>query len=108
MPRYVVYVEYTSLAFTGVRAEGFAARESLLQKVWAEVGGRLESIEWLLSPDWHLMQIGEVPTSDVFFELLGNGKASGVIARTDFSELRTSAQADSVIAPHPSYRAPGS
>jgi hypothetical protein len=91
----------------GLRKSGYSSRRPVLEKMCESLGGKLEQIYFLASPNWHLMTIQEMPDTDAVFSLISFVAGTALIADADIIELRSPAEADAAVARQLSWTPPG-
>jgi uncharacterized protein with GYD domain len=108
MPTFALWGKYTPEALAAVRKAGFASREPQMESALEQMGGKLLAVYWPASPDWDFVLIGELPSADAAYAMMSFSNASGSFLKAQAVQLRTSAEADSVIAQQLKWTPPGS
>ena len=106
MARYVYLVKYTPEALKAVREDGYANRVTVIERLTESVGGRLEQIYFINSPEWDFVNIAEVD-ADGAFAINSMAEASGTIERGLMFELFTAEEADHAISAQLLWTPPG-
>lgn len=108
MPVLAVSAKYTPEALAAVRKAGYASREPAIKSMIEQFDGKFLAVYWPLSPDWDFVALAELPSTDDAFAIQSFGDATGAFLRSQYTELRTSAEADAAIARQVDWTRPGS
>lgn len=108
MPTFALSGKYTAEALAAVREAGFVSREPQMQAVVEQMGGKFLAVYWPASPDWDFVVLCDLPNADAAYAMVSFSNASGTFLKTQAVQLRTSAEADSAIAPQVEWTPPGS
>lgn len=106
MPRYMLFAKFQPAELAARTAAGFAAGEEAGREIWASVGGTVEAwFSGVAADDWDTIAIVTVD-KDALYAVANAMVRSGVLVRSDFVEIRTSKEADDVLAAYPAFRPP--
>ena len=105
MPKYLVMANYTSEGMKGLMAKGGTARRSAVEKMAAELGGRLESFHFAFG-DHDAFVIVDLPDNTAAAAVGMAVSASGMAAATT-TVLLTPEEVDKASSASVEYVAPG-
>ena len=108
MPVFALSAKYTPETLAAVRKAGYASREPALKSLVEQFDGKFLAVYWTSSPDWDFVAIAELPSADNAFAMQSFGDATGALQRSQYTQLRTSAEADAAIARQVDWTPPGS
>jgi uncharacterized protein with GYD domain len=105
MPKYLWEVSYTTEGTKGLLKDGASKRRAVVEKLVAEVGGRLDTFYWALGKaDAYI--IADVPTTEAAVAIsMTVHAAGGATLRT--IPLLTAEEVDRAAKTHITYTAPG-
>ncbi|MGZ5213526.1 MAG: GYD domain-containing protein [Actinomycetota bacterium] len=106
MPKYMYKVSYSVDGMRGVTKEGAASRAGFIEKLIANLGGKMESFHFAFGPT-DVYVISELPDDATAAALAMAVGASGV-GSIETVKLLTPEEADAARAIDTGYRAPGS
>ena len=105
MPKYLVMANYTSEGMKGLMAKGGTARRSAVEKMAAELGGRLESFHFAFG-DHDAFVIVDLPDNTAAAAVVMAVSASGMAAART-TVLLTPEEVDKASSASVEYVAPG-
>jgi len=106
MPKYLFMVKYTPEGAKLAKGDGYAARQSINEKSFEALGGRLEQWYWTSGGDWDIVGIAELPT-EALATLKTMVDGAGTFARDSTIELFDSVTMDAAAGAKVDYRPPG-
>ena len=104
MAKYLVQADYTEEGVKGLLKEGGSARREATEKLFASVGGKLESFYYAFG-DTDVFAIAEVPDNVSMAALSLAVNAAGAVTAT-VTPLLTPEEIDDAVKMNPSYRPP--
>jgi uncharacterized protein with GYD domain len=105
MPKYLVQANYTNEGVKGVLKEGGSARRAAVEKLFASVGGKVESFYYAFG-DTDLFVIADVPDNVTAAALSLTASAPGT-ASAKVTVLLTAEEIDAAAKKSTQYRPPG-
>ena len=98
MPRFLVLSRLTSEGSKTLFKETLTARETLATKAVESVGGRVESIYFTVSGEYHLAMTAEYPDSATVAALFATMVSLGAVSKFNIIELITTSEIDRAYA----------
>jgi uncharacterized protein with GYD domain len=105
MPKYLIKARYTSEGLKGLKAEGGTGRREVVANMLKSVGGRLESMYFVMGED-DVILIAEAPDNAAITAVSLTTSASGAV-HTQTIGLLTPEDVDKAVKQKIDYRAPG-
>src|SRR3954453_19168743 len=104
--KYLFTVKYSPEGAKAAKGDGYATRQSINEKSFETLGGRIEPWYWTGCGDWDLVGVAELPPGSLApIKTLVDG--AGTFLRTAVIELFDSATMDAAAGAATSYRPPG-
>lgn len=94
MPRFLALLQYTSEGSKILLKETLTARETLARKAIESVGGRVESIYFTASGEYHIAMIAEYPDAARAAAIIATMVSVGAVAKFNIIELITTSEID--------------
>ena len=106
MAKYFMQGKYTPEGVKGFIKEGGSSRQEAIEKLFASVGGSLESLYFSSAgPGYYI--IVNMPDKESAIAMAATAVSTGAITADQMVELITPAEADEAVKKSPMYRAPG-
>ena len=94
MPRYLELVRYSAEGSKSYLKETATVREALARKAIESIGGKVESIYFTASGEYHVAMIAEYPDAAVAAALVAMMVSSGAVSKFNRIELITVSEID--------------
>ncbi len=98
MPRFLALLQYTSEGSKVLLKEKVAARETLARKAIESVGGKVESIYFTASGEYHLAMTAEYPDAATAAAIIAMMVSVGAVSKFNIIELITASEIDRACA----------
>ena len=105
MPKYLIQANYVGEGLKGLFKEGGSGRRAAVEKMYASVGGKLETMYYAFGKT-DVFMIADVPDNVTAAALSLAVNASGFATAT-VTVLLTAEEVDAAVKKTVSYRAPG-
>ena len=94
MPRFLTLLQYSAEGSKVLLKEKVVAREALARKAIESVGGKVESVYFTASGEYHLATIAEYPDSATAAALVAMMVSTGAVSKFNIMELIKASEID--------------